>query len=291
MFKKARILFFCFALTQCSETIDLMDRPIHKTDSAFQNENYRLLPMDGSHNTRELGGYKTTDGKSIKWGMLFRSDKLSDISKADQAYLQNLGIKKIIDFRSKEEKAEDPDIVPKGISYIEMPISVDGAMRSKIEAVLKGETNKEVKSFLIDANKEFVSDYSGVYEDFLKNLIDDDGPALFHCTAGKDRAGFAAAITLIALGVSKEDVIKDYMKTNQFTEERIEEIIGQIELMTLYQTDAEVLRPLLGVEREYIETAFQTAEDEYGSLMNFIRHGLNISDDDLQKLRTKFLEG
>jgi len=291
MFKKARILFFCFALTQCSETIDLMDRPIHKTDSAFQNENYRLLPMDGSHNTRELGGYKTTDGKSIKWGMLFRSDKLSDISKADQAYLQNLGIKKIIDFRSKEEKAEDPDIVPKGISYIEMPISVDGAMRSKIEAVLKGETNKEVKSFLIDANKEFVSDYNGVYEDFLKNLIDDDGPALFHCTAGKDRAGFAAAITLIALGVSKEDVIKDYMKTNQFTEERIEEIIGQIELMTLYQTDAEVLRPLLGVEREYIETAFQTAEDEYGSLMNFIRHGLNISDDDLQKLRTKFLEG
>ena len=291
MFKKAGILFLCFALTQCSETIDLMDRPIHKTDSAFQNEDYRLLPMDGSHNTRELGGYKTTDGKSIKWGMLFRSDKLSDISKADQAYLQNLGIKKIIDFRSKEEKAEDPDIVPKGISYIEMPISVDGAMRSKIEAVLKGETNKEVKSFLIDANKEFVSDYNGVYEDFLKNLIDDDGPALFHCTAGKDRAGFAAAITLIALGVSKEDVIKDYMKTNQFTEERIEEIIGQIELMTLYQTDAEVLRPLLGVEREYIETAFQTAEDEYGSLMNFIRHGLNISDDDLQKLRTKFLKG
>ena len=291
MYKKAGILFFCFALTQCSETIDLMDRPIHKTDSAFQNEDYRLLPMDGSHNTRELGGYKTTDGKSIKWGMLFRSDKLSDISKADQAYLQNLGIKKIIDFRSKEEKAEDPDIVPKGITYIEMPISVDGAMRSKIEAVLKGETNKEVKSFLIDANKEFVSDYNGVYEDFLKNLIDDDGPALFHCTAGKDRAGFAAAITLIALGVSKEDVIKDYMKTNQFTEERIEEIIGQIELMTLYQTDAEVLRPLLGVEREYIETAFQTAEDEYGSLMNFIRHGLNISDDDLQKLRTKFLEG
>ena len=291
MYKKAGILFFCFALTQCSETIDLMDRPIHKTDSAFQNEDYRLLPMDGSHNTRELGGYKTTDGKSIKWGMLFRSDKLSDISKADQAYLQNLGIKKIIDFRSKEEKAEDPDIVPKGISYIEMPISVDGAMRSKIEAVLKGETNKEVKSFLIDANKEFVSDYNGVYEDFLKNLIDDDGPALFHCTAGKDRAGFAAAITLIALGVSKEDVIKDYMKTNQFTEERIEEIIGQIELMTLYQTDAEVLRPLLGVEREYIETAFQTAEDEYGSLMNFIRHGLNISDDDLQKLRTKFLKG
>ena len=290
MYKKAGILFFCFALTQCSETIDLMDRPIHKTDNTFQNEDYRLLPMDGAHNTRELGGYKTTDGKSVKWGMLYRSDKLSDISDTDQSYLQDLGIKKIIDFRSKEEKAEDPDIIPKGIDYIEMPISVDGAMRSKIEAVLKGETNKDVKSFLIDANKEFVSNYTDVYEDFLRNLINDDGPTLFHCTAGKDRAGFAAAITLIALGVSKEDVINDYMKTNQFTKERIVEIIGQIELMTLYQTDAEILRPLLGVEREYIETAFQTAEEKYGSLENFIRDGLNISDEDIQKLRNKFIE-
>ena len=291
MYKKAGILFLCFAVTQCSETIDLMDRPLHKNNSSFQNEEHRLLPMDGAHNTRELGGYETTDGKSVKWGMLFRSDKLSDISKTDQVYLQNLGIKKIIDFRSKEEKKEDPDIIPKGINYIEMPISVDGAMRSKIESVLKGETNKEVKSFLIDANKEFVSNYTGVYEEFLRNLIDDEGPALFHCTAGKDRAGFAAAITLIALGVSKEDVIQDYMKTNQFTQERIEEIIGQIELMTLYQTDAEILRPLLGVEREYIETAFQTAEKKYGSLEGFIRDGLNISDEDIQKLRNKFLEG
>ena len=267
-----------------------MDRPLHKNNNSFQNEEHRLLPMDGAHNTRELGGYKTTDGKSVKWGMLFRSDKLSDISGTDQEYLQNLGIKKIIDFRSEEEKTEDPDIIPSGISYVEMPISVDGAMRSKIEAVLKGETDKEVKSFLIDANREFVTNYTDVYESFLRGLIDDDAPTLFHCTAGKDRAGFAAAISLIALGVSREDVIEDYMKTNAFTKDRIEEILGQIKLMSLYQTDTEILRPLIGVERVYIETAFKTAEEKYGSLENFIRDGLNISDEDIQKLRNKFLE-
>ncbi|MDA9140422.1 tyrosine-protein phosphatase [Gammaproteobacteria bacterium] len=291
MFKKAGILFLCFALAQCSEKIDLMDRPLHTKNNSFQTEEHRLLPMDGSHNTRELGGYKTTDGKTIKWGKLFRSDKLSDISKTDQAYLQNLGIKKIVDFRSEQEKAEDPNIIPTGISYVEMPISVDGAMRSKIEAVLKGETDRKVQSFLIDANKEFVTNYADVYENFLRGLIDEDAPTLFHCTAGKDRAGFAAAITLIALGVSKEDVINDYMKTNAFTQERIEEILGQIELMSLYQSDVEILRPLLGVEQIYIETAFRTAEDKYGSLENFIRDGLNISDEDIQKLRNKFLEG
>ena len=290
MFKKAGILFLCFALTQCSETIDLMERPIHKNNDAFQSEEYRLLPMDGAFNTRELGGYKTTDGRSVKWGVLFRSDKLSDISDNDQKYLQSLGIKRIVDFRSTGEKTEDPNIIPEGINYIETPINVDGAMRSKIEAVLKGETNKEVKSFLVDANKEFVTNYTSVYEDFLRGLIDEDGPTLFHCTAGKDRAGFAAAITLIALGVSKEDVIEDYMKTNIFTKDKIDEMIDKIKLMSLYQADAEILRPLIGVERIYIETAFKTAEEKYGSLENFIREGLNISDEEIQILRNKFVE-
>ena len=290
MFKKAGILFLCFALTQCSETIDLMERPIHKNSNAFKSEEYRLLPMDGAFNTRELGGYKTTDGKSVKWGMLFRSDKLSDLSENDELYLQSLGIKRIVDFRSEGEKTEDPDIIPEGINYIETPINVDGAMRSKIEAVLKGETNKEVKSFLVDANKEFVTNYTSVYEDFLRGLIDEDGPTLFHCTAGKDRAGFAAAITLIALGVSKEDVIEDYMKTNIFTKDKIDEMIDKIKLMSLYQADAEILRPLIGVERIYIETAFKTAEEKYGSLENFIREGLNISDEEIQILRNKFVE-
>ena len=290
MFKKAGILFLCFALTQCSETIDLMERPIHKNNDAFQSEEYRLLPMDGAFNTRELGGYKTTDGRSVKWGVLFRSDKLSDISDNDQKYLQSLGIKRIVDFRSTGEKTEDPNIIPEGINYIESPINVDGAMRSKIEAVLKGETNKEVKSFLVDANKEFINNYTHVYEDFLRGLIDEDGPTLFHCTAGKDRAGFAAAITLIALGVSREDVIEDYMKTNIFTKDKIDEMIDKIKLMSLYQADAEILRPLIGVERIYIETAFKTAEEKYGSLENFIREGLNISDDEIQILRNKFVE-
>ena len=290
MFKKAGILFLCFTLTQCSKTIDLMERPIHKNSNAFKSEEYRLLPMDGAFNTRELGGYKTTDGKSVKWGVLFRSDKLSDISENDQKYLQSLGIKRIVDFRSEAEKTEDPNIIPEGINYIETPINVDGAMRSKIEAVLKGETNKEIKSFLVDANKEFITNYTSVYEDFLRGLIDEDGPTLFHCTAGKDRAGFAAAITLTALGVSKEDVIEDYMKTNIFTKDKIDEMIDKIKLMSLYQADAEILRPLIGVERIYIETAFKTAEEKYGSLENFIREGLNISDEEIQILRNKFVE-
>jgi len=290
MYRTVGFLTLCLFITQCSDNNNLMERPIHKNDQSFQTEAHRKLPMDGSHNTRELGGYKTSDGRLVKWGLLYRSDKLSGLSSVDEQYLQKLGIKRIVDFRSTVEKTEDPDIVPKGIEYVEMPIAVDGAMRSQIEDILRGKTNKDIKSFLVEANKEFITDYQEVYSKFLKDLLANKGPTLFHCTAGKDRAGFAAAITLIALGVSKEDVIHDYMKTNDFTSERIDQMIGQIKLMSFYQADAEILRPLLGVEREYIETAFQTAEDTYGSLENYIRVGLDISDAEIQELRSLLLE-
>ena len=291
MFRNAGFLILCLFFTQCSNNTNLMDRPIHINNNAFQIEENRLLPMDGSHNTRELGGYETEDGRSIKWGVLYRSDKLSDISKTDEEYIQSLGIKRIVDFRSTTEKTEDPDIIPNGVTYVEMPIEVDGAIRTQIEGILKGETEGDVKNFLIDANKEFITDYKEVYSKFLKDLISSDGPTLFHCTAGKDRAGFAAAITLIALGVSKEKVIDDYMKTNIFTADRIDEMLDQIKLMSLFQADVEVLRPLLGVEQEYIETAFKTAEEKYGSLENYIREGLEISDQEIIELRSLLLEG
>ncbi|MDB9783942.1 tyrosine-protein phosphatase [Gammaproteobacteria bacterium] len=290
MFKKAGILILCGFLAQCSNNNNLMDRPIHTNDSSLQNEENRLLPMDGSYNTRELGGYKTTDGKSVKWGVLYRSDKLSDISSADQEYIQNLGIKRIVDFRSITEKTENPDLIPEGISYVEMPIEVDGAIRTQIEDILRGNVEGDVKSFLIDANKEFITDYKSVYSKFIKDLINSDGPTLFHCTAGKDRAGFAAAITLIALGVPKEVVINDYMKTNVFTADRIDDVLDQIKLESFFQADVEILRPLLGVEQEYIEMAFKTAEETYGSLENYIREGLEISDEEIIELRSLLLE-
>ena len=290
MYKKTGFLLLCLILTQCSNNQSSMERPLHSYNQSFQSEEFRKLSMDGSYNTRELGGYKTADGKSVKWGVLFRSDKLSDISLEDQKYLKNLGIQRIVDFRSKAEKTEDPDKIPDGMTYIEMPIEVDGAMRTKIESILKGEINRNVKDFLIEANEEFIKNYSHIYSKFLKDLAKEQKPTMFHCTAGKDRAGFAAAITLIAIGVSKEDAINDYMKTNEYTAERIDEMISKIELMSLYQTDGELLRPLLGVEREYLEAAFKAAENEYGSIENYIRSGLNISEKEIQQLRSFLLE-
>ena len=262
---------------------------IHKNNIAYQSEDHRKIVLDGTSNTRELGGYKTEDGRSLKWGVLYRSDKLSELTDADQEYLLQLGIKRVIDFRSSEEKQNEPDQLPSTLKYIEMPIEADGAIRPKVEAILKGDLNEDVGAILVETNKEFISDFSGVYKGFIESLIENQEPTLFHCTAGKDRAGFAAALVLLAVGVPEKIVIEDYMKTNKYTEETIQDYINKINLYSLGSVDAEILRPLLGVEERFIRAALDEIKQKYGSVENFIRDELKIRDESIVELKNFLL--
>lgn len=262
---------------------------IHKDNIAYQSEDHRKIVLDGTSNTRELGGYKTKDGRSLKWGVLYRSDKLSELTDADQEYLLQLGIKRVIDFRSSEEKQNEPDQLPSTLKYIEMPIEADGAIRPKVEAILKGDLNEDVGAILVETNKEFISDFSGVYKGFIESLIENQEPTLFHCTAGKDRAGFAAALVLLAVGVPEKIVIEDYMKTNKYTEETIQDYINKINLYSLGSVDAEILRPLLGVEERFIRAALDEIKQKYGSVENFIRDELKIRDESIVELKNFLL--
>ena len=262
---------------------------IHKDNITYQSEDHRKIVLDGTSNTRELGGYKTEDGRSLKWGVLYRSDKLSELTDADQEYLLQLGIKRVIDFRSSEEKQNEPDQLPNTLKYIEMPIEADGAIRPKVEAILKGDLNEDVGAILVETNKEFISDFSGVYKGFIESLIENQEPTLFHCTAGKDRAGFAAALVLLAVGVPEKIVIEDYMKTNKYTEETIQDYINKINLYSLGSVDAEILRPLLGVEERFIRAALDEIKQKYGSVENFIRDELKIRDESIIELKNFLL--
>ena len=262
---------------------------IHKDNIAYQSEDHRKIVLDGTSNTRELGGYKTEDGRSLKWGVLYRSDKLSELTDADQEYLLQLGIKRVIDFRSSEEKQNEPDQLPSTLKYVEMPIEADGAIRPKVEAILKGDLNEDVGAILVETNKEFISDFSGDYKGFIESLIENQEPTLFHCTAGKDRAGFAAALVLLAVGVPEKIVIEDYMKTNKYTEETIQDYINKINLYSLGSVDAEILRPLLGVEERFIRAALDEIKQKYGSVENFIRDELKIRDESIIELKNFLL--
>ena len=279
----------CLLVGCSNNNVENEMKVIHKDNIAYQSEDHRKIVFDGTSNTRELGGYKTEDGRSLKWGVLYRSDKLSELTDADQEYLLQLGIKRVIDFRSSEEKQNEPDQLPSTLKYIEMPIGADGAIRPKVEAILKGDLNEDVGAILVETNKEFISDFSGVYKGFIESLIENQEPTLFHCTAGKDRAGFAAALVLLAVGVPEKIVIEDYMKTNKYTEETIQDYINKINLYSLGSVDAEILRPLLGVEERFIRAALDEIKQKYGSVENFIRDELKIRDESIIELKNFLL--
>ncbi len=285
--------------TGCSSNPPPDERPIPGEFSPAEREKHRLLSLDGAHNFRDLGGYRTADGRTVKWGVLFRSDKLSELSDDDLEYLKRLKLRRIVDFRSKSERDAEPDRIPlhqSPIRVIENPISPVGLGSDPAvlkDKILSGDIEDlNVTEFFMKANRAFVTDNGREFGGWIRSLAEPDSlPSLFHCTAGKDRTGFGAAIVLLALGVPKEDVIRDYMLTNIYTKDQIRKKLIQIRIFSLFRTDPETVRPLLGVERGFIGAAFNTMEEKYGSIEDYLREELGINDKIRKKLRGALLEG
>lgn len=293
--KNVFIVLIVLVLTACGSSLgDAGDRIIPSQLSVDERAPHRKLPMDGAENFRDLGGYKTANGKTVKWGMLYRSDSLADLSDEDLAFIQRLGVKQIVDFRTPFEKEEDPDRIPEGVRYVEREIDVEGtAVKELFEKISSGDIDDlNAVELMENANRAFVSSQQHIYGPHLKSLLSDGNiPSVAHCTGGKDRAGFGAAITLLALGVPEQTVVNDFMLTNEYTKDKINQYIWMIRLGSFFQTDPEKIRPLLGVEQSFIEAGIDQMKKEYGSVDNYFRQGLGLSDTDLQQLRDRFLEG
>jgi protein-tyrosine phosphatase len=261
--------------------------------AAESREAHRRLPLDGAHNFRDLGGYRASDGRSLRWGVLYRSDALSDLSDDDLVYLNRLDLRRVVDFRSPQERERERDRLPPGAEVTLAPIVGDALDPRELEALLlSGDASgEEVADLLVAANRAFVTDFADVYSDFLRGLAEADGlPVLFHCTAGKDRAGFAAAVTLLALGVPRKTVMRDYLLTNGYSEDHTRSVLRLIRLASLFRTEPDDVRPLFEARPEYLEAAFATIDAKYGSDDAYLREGLGIDDALRARLRRNLLE-
>lgn len=234
----------------------------------------RLLPMEGAYNVRDLGGYKTKDGKSVKWGCLFRSGDLNLLSSADLAYLSRTGIKTIIDFRTEEEKNTAPDKLPSSHTRTyKLPIGA-----GNIIDMAKITTVEEAEQALVTTNIFLANACQQQYKDFFGALMEEQHiPVLFHCSAGKDRAGFAAALFLSSLGVERETIIADYLLSSEYVREKYASLVESMP----------VLAPVFDVRRNYITAAFETIDSEYGGIDNFLVKNLEV---DLVKMKTLYTE-
>ena len=289
------LLAASITLSACSRSIPLEARPLPATLVAEQGDSVRKLPFDGAHNFRDLGGYRTADGKRLRWGMLYRSDKLSDLSANDEQYLELLDIRRIVDFRSETERSEEPNrIAPdSSIAIVNKPIAVDAAAVDQIKDRIAASdaTAQEMGQLLIDANRQMVEDFTPVYRDYMQELLQADSyPTVFHCTAGKDRTGLAAALVLSAVGVPRETVMQDYLATNQYTAEHIDKMVMLIKVGSLFRANSEAVRALFAVNESYLNEAFAAIDEHYGSLDNYLSSGLGLGTEERAKLRNLLLQ-
>ncbi|QKS02058.1 tyrosine-protein phosphatase [Sphingomonas sp. CL5.1] len=255
----------------------------------------RLFHLATVPNLRDIGGYRTADGRWVRMGMIYRSDQLDQLSDVDLATLSTLDIGVVGDLRTAGERQHGPDRLPAGAQPLVLDVIADskdgvaGDMHRVMDLVAKGDAAK----MLTDANREMVTLKSArdAYSTMLARLeLPETGAMLYHCTAGKDRTGWATAVILTILGVPRETVMADYLESNVTLKAKNEKTLAM-----LARPDSKVtptmLEPLLTVRPAYINAAFAEVDRRYGSFDNYVHQAFGLNDAGIKRLRVRFLTG
>lgn len=237
--------------------------------------------LQGASNFRDVGGYRNTDGRLVRRGQVYRSDHLATLTPDDVARLQSLGIGHSLDFRGVAECAATPYTLP-GVQRV--ALTIEPTVIARMQAlVAQGvvPTTEETVDLMRETYRDFVNHNAATYGRFLKHLLEQPTPQVFHCTAGKDRTGFAAALLLSALGVDRATIEHDYLLTNQ-----------------LYKRDARlegqghphVMKVLWQVQPEFLHAAFEAVDAQHGGMRDYLHGAIGLSPQELAELQRMLLE-
>jgi protein-tyrosine phosphatase len=272
-------------------------KPIVFADGVIQDEsnNSRWIALSGVRNFRDLGGYRAFDRRTIRRGLLYRSANLHNLTDKDLQRLDRLSLKRVVDFRADFEKTSEPDRLPmdSNIQVLEIPIldtSTDVAL--SLEQQIKAGKVDDINptKLLIDANIQLATEFTPQYRRFIHEVLAANGqPILFHCTAGKDRTGFAAAILLRILDVPLETVMFDYLLSNQYYFKPLRRNLIIIALAKGLKT-ARVVAGFLEVKASFLSTAFETINWQYGSFDEYVRQGLGFTQEQVEHLQMLYLQ-
>ena len=268
---------------------------VTSTDGEEMTGALRVLPLEGGRNFRDLGGYETEDGRRVKWGLVYRSGVLANLTDTDYEFVSGLDISTIIDFRTTEERTKESTDwrADDEVDSLNWDYSMDTA---QFAAVFQKPdlSADDVKGMMIAMYGSLVTERAGMYEQMFDRLIATEDPLLFHCTAGKDRTGVGAALILTALGVPREKVVADYALSEQvvdyMSELRPEEVANNPDYAFFAQLPPEVVEPLMRSDPAYIEAALDQVAAEHGSVLGFIQTELGVDDEELASLRARLLE-
>ena len=260
-----------------------------------------IIPFEGVMNIRDLGGMKTKDGRVIKPGMLFRGSRLIDATEKDKEQIAK-SVDLIVDFRSEQEIIEQPDPDLEGVTNIHIPIldtMARGVSREKKtdEAATRGPSFATVEDAIASMSRVYArfveSDFSrSQYAAFMRHVIDGGyEKVMWHCTAGKDRTGFAAFLFQKMFDIDDESIMEDYVLTNQYIKEDVDRIKDGIRKREGSLTDEQerALTSLFGAEKAYLRTSIAKIEELYGDFHNYLVDGLRVTDEEQEMLKERYL--
>ena len=277
------------------------------TFSAQVAHSQRAIAFDGIENARDMGTLVTHDGQVVRTGMLIRSGCLAKATDSDVAMLkEKYQLSNVFDFRFEAEANAAPDRIIDGVSYTHLSTlpkafiegfassgrsdtaSVD--MKDMVKVLMKYAFDPKAQTMARKLYPAIVTDSLAqcYYGTFLRGVLRAKGGVLWHCSQGKDRAGWASAFLLAALGADRETIVEDFDLSNQSYARQVEAMTAKVREQGGGQEAVAFIRAMIGVSRENFETTLDLIDQKYGSLSDYIENQLGFSKEEQQQLRMKY---
>lgn len=259
----------------------------------------RILELNGVLNTRDLGGLQTEDGRSVRLGQVIRSGEIDGIDPEGLAALDRMGVSAVVDLRTRLEAAATPAEWPEGEGPERYNVPLMDREHQDIEdmrASIKAGTARaeETEALFYGAFADIPLSYTEELRDVFDVLMTqpEGASVLLHCSGGKDRTGVTTALFLSALGVTREDIEADFMMSNiqKDAENKAAEIAAEVNAAQGTEMTASAVWPTLGVRTDHLTTFYDSVAERYGSMENYLRDGLGLTETDLETLRARYLE-
>jgi len=261
------------------------------TDTVTPAVQERLLPLQGGRNFRDLGGYRSADGRRVKWGLLYRSGSMHGLTASDYATLQRRGIRVVCDLRDTRERAAEPVRWPAAGAPRVLSDDYLLDMRDLLPAgAMKDWTAEMARAAMTASYPKMLVQFRGQYRRMFAELLAGHAPLAFNCSAGKDRTGIAAALLLTALGVPRDTVIEDYLLTNRYLD-AAKLLASPTQAGSPWtHLPPGVTAAMAAADRRYIEAALAVLDRHADGATGWLRDEMGLSAADVTRLRGLYLD-
>jgi protein-tyrosine phosphatase len=247
----------------------------------MQESPARHLALEGASNFRDLGGYTTRSGRVVRWRRIFRSNHLGHLTAADAATVRSIGLRSAFDFRGREERrAAGCALQEVAVHSLPIEPTVMAALRARDAAGMLSAA--DAREIMRESYRNYVRHSTNSFRALFAHLLQDHAPLVIHCTAGKDRTGFACALLLHALGVPDDMIVEDYLLTNRFY---------SMDPSAGAELPDDVREAIGSVEASYLAAAFGAIDADHGGLDVYLTDALGLGAGERATLKQRYLQG